>query len=96
MQDNAYPTMNTSVSKFAVSELESFSDYEYEDICVADYHIPENDEYSWPSDNPSVSADDLSTIHQEGNLSSTSHAPPVECKITLSLHFSLWKLFFQI
>ncbi|KAL8527525.1 hypothetical protein ACS0TY_005391 [Phlomoides rotata] len=81
-QDNDYPAMNTFVSKFTVSEPESFSYYEYGNGYVADYHIPETDEYSRSSDNPPVSADDQSTVsrvHQEGNLSSTSHAPPVEC-----------------
>lgn len=80
---NAYPAMNTSVSKFAVFEPESFSYYEYGNDYVVDNHIPETDEYSGNLDNPSVVADDQATVshlRQEGNSSSTSHARPIECK----------------
>ncbi|KAL0389345.1 UNVERIFIED_CONTAM: E3 ubiquitin-protein ligase BIG BROTHER [Sesamum calycinum] len=79
---NAYPATNTSLYKFAVSEPGSFSYYEYGNGYVVNDHIPETDEYSGHTENASGLVDDQATVshvHQEGNLSSGSHARPIEC-----------------
>ncbi|CAA0805783.1 E3 ubiquitin ligase BIG BROTHER [Striga hermonthica] len=75
---SAYPATNTSLYKFAVSEPESFSYYEYGNDYVVD------NEYSGHLENLSLVDDDRGTvshIHQERNSITSAHARPVECKI---------------
>ncbi|XP_051142257.1 E3 ubiquitin-protein ligase BIG BROTHER-like [Andrographis paniculata] len=84
-QENAYssyPATNASSYKFAVSEPGSLSYYEYGNGYVVDNQIPSSDDYSRQMEPPFVVADDratASTVFQEGNSRSTSHARPIEC-----------------
>ncbi|CAK9188214.1 unnamed protein product [Ilex paraguariensis] len=80
-QESAYPSMNTSLYKFGLSEPGSFSYYDYGHAYVVNDHARGVDEYSRES-TPILVDQQTAALHAqcEGNSSATSHANPVECK----------------
>lgn len=90
MQENAYPSTNTSLYKFAVSGPESFSCYEYGQGYAVNRHSPGVDEYSGNLENPPIEDQaTASQVHQEGNPSSDVDAGSLECKIS-ALCLNCW------
>ncbi|KAL3850114.1 hypothetical protein ACJIZ3_011996 [Penstemon smallii] len=82
VQENAYPATNTSLYKFAVSEPESFSYYEYGHDYVVNSQIRGTDEYSRHLESPALVVDDQATVshaHQERNSLSASDTGPLQC-----------------
>ncbi|CAA3031446.1 E3 ubiquitin ligase BIG BROTHER-like [Olea europaea subsp. europaea] len=82
VQESSYAAANTNLYKYAVSEPGSFSCYEYWPGYVVNDQMTGIDEYNKHLESPSSVADDQATVShvdQEGHLSSTSHADPLEC-----------------
>lgn len=84
VQESSYAAANANLFKYAISEPGSFSYYEYWPGYVVNDQMTGIDEYNKHLESPSSVADDQATVShvdQEGHLSSTSHADPLECEI---------------
>ncbi|KAK9273423.1 hypothetical protein L1049_018233 [Liquidambar formosana] len=87
-----YPSMNTSLYKFGISEPGSTSYYDYFHAYEVSNHAPRIDEYRRPPENSSTMTDEQTpavntqwegnantTTQWEGYANTTTHANPVEC-----------------